>query len=145
MSRLPTRQRSDSPLSPWDVADRLLEDAFVRSPFGTESAEPALDVYETDNEVVVKAMLPGMDPDDVEVTMTGDTLTIRGEVKEEEEEERRNYIYRERRYGKFSRRVRLPKVDSENIDAEFENGLLTIKLGKPEEKQSKSIKVKAKD
>ena len=145
MSRLPTRRRVERPFSLFDAADRLLEDAFVRSPFGEEPGTPALDMYETDDEVVVEATLPGVDPKDVEVTLGGDTLTIRGETKAEEEEEERNYIFRERRYGRFSRVIRLPEIDVEQVDAEFENGTLTVRLAKPEESKPKLIKIKAKD
>lgn len=89
--------------------------------------------------------MPGVKPEDIDITITGDTLTIKGEVKAEEKVEKANYIRRERRYGAFSRSLTLPtSVVAEKAKAEFENGVLTLTLPKAEEVKPKTIKVKAK-
>lgn len=128
--------------------DRLFEDSFVRpSRLWPELAgeEPALDMYQTDKDVVVKASLPGLKPEEVDVSITGDVVTIKGEHKEEEEVKEADYFRRERRYGAFSRSVALPaSVKTEKAEAVFENGILTLTLPKTEAVKPKQIKVKAK-
>jgi HSP20 family protein len=102
-------------------------------------------MYETDDAVVVKAAIPGVDPKDVEINVTGDTLTIRGEIRKEEEVKEENYLRRERYYGSFCRSFLLPtRVVADDAEAVFENGVLTLTLPKAEEVKPKSIKVKAK-
>lgn len=130
-----------------EAMDRLFEESFVRPgrliPFGGQEML-AIDMYETDDEVVVKTAVPGVAPEDMDITITGDTLTIRGETKTEEKEERRNYIRRERRYGSFSRSVTLPGgLQTDQADAVFEQGVLTLTIPKAEEVKPKAIKVKA--
>jgi len=130
--------------------DRLFEDTFVRpsrflAAFG-ETAMPALDVYQTPNEVVVKAALPGVKPGDVNIDITGDTLTIRGEHKADQEIKKEDYLYQERRYGSFSRSVVLPSgLEPDKAEATMEDGILTITIPKAEEIKPKTIKVKAKE
>jgi HSP20 family protein len=105
----------------------------------------AVDMYETDQDVVVKSAVPGIKPDDIDITITGDTLTIKGETKAEEKVEETNYIRQERRYGAFARSLPLPTaIVAEKAKAEFEDGMLTLTLPKAEEVKPKSIKVKAK-
>ena len=132
-----------------EAMDRLFEESFVRpragwlAPLGAESL--ALDVYETDQDVVVKSSVPGVKPEDIDITITGDTLTIKGETKAEEKVEKANYIRQERRYGSFSRSLTLPTtVVAEQAKAEFENGVLTLTLPKAEEVKPKTIKVETK-
>ncbi len=129
--------------------DRLFEDAVVRPGFGWVAplgvANLALDVYETKDEVVVKAALPGLKPDQVEITMTGGTLTIRGETQEENDVKEEDYLRKERRYGSFSRAVTLPNgLQADQAEATFNNGMLTLKIPKSEQVKPKTIKVKAK-
>jgi HSP20 family protein len=91
--------------------DRALEESFrpLRVLRGFEEIAPLpIDIYHTPNEVVVKASLPGVKPEDVDITISGDTLTIKGETKTEEEVKREDYLYQERRYGSFSRTIALP-------------------------------------
>ncbi|MFO7742397.1 MAG: Hsp20/alpha crystallin family protein [Anaerolineae bacterium] len=132
-----------------EAMDRLFEESFVR-PRGADLAPRvrgtlAVDMYETDEDVVVKASVPGIDPEDLDISITGDTLTIRGESRAEEEVEEDNYIYRERRYGAFSRAVTVPtSVEADKAEAEFEDGVLTLRLPKTEEVKPKAIKVKTK-
>jgi len=94
--------------------------------------------------VVVKVAIPGVKPEDIDITVTGDTLSIKGEAKEETEVKRENYIRQERRYGAFSRSVTLPSgVETEKAEASFENGILTLNIPKAEEVKPKVIKVKS--
>ncbi len=104
---------------------------------------PSLDVYEEKDSVVVKAELPGMKKEDVEVTLTGETLTIKGEKKEDKEVKEDDYYRRERSYGSFVRSVGLPcEVKSDEIKASFKDGVLEIRMPKTEEAKKKSIAVK---
>jgi HSP20 family protein len=131
-----------------DAMNRLFEESFLR-PGAFAAPETALatplDVYETDNSVVLKAAVPGVKPEDLDVTITGDVLTIKGEYKEETQPERkRNYIRQERCYGNFSRTLTLPTaIDANNVSATFENGILTLEMPKKENVKPKSIKINA--
>jgi len=131
-----------------DAMDRLFEESFVRpSRFFADGGRGQLpiDMYQTANEVVVKATLPGFKPDEVDISVTGDTLNIKAEHKEEQEIKDEDYFYRERRYGSFMRSVPIPvQVKSDKAEAVFENGVLTLTLPKAEEVKPKQIKVKAK-
>lgn len=103
---------------------------------------PRLDMTETKDNIVVKADIPGLEPKDLDVSLVGDTLTIKGEKKEEraEKDEHRHLV--ERRYGAFSRMVRLPAaVAPDKIKASFKNGVLTITLPKTEEAKQKAIPI----
>ncbi len=130
--------------------DRLFEDSVVRpsgalATFGEARAVPALDVYQTDSEIVVKLALPGVKPEEVNIDITGDTLTIKGESKAKQEIKKEDYLYQERRYGAFSRSVVLPAgLKSDKAEAVMEDGVLTLSIPKAEEVKPKSIKVKAK-
>jgi HSP20 family protein len=105
----------------------------------------ALDMYETDNDLVVKAVLPGVDPSKVNVSLSGDTLTIRADFGQEKENENATYHIRERRYGTFSRSILVPiAVNADQAKAEYENGVLTLTLPKAETVKPKLITVKAK-
>lgn len=132
-----------------DAMDRLLGESFIRpwSGLGTFFGGEALavDMYETEQEVVVEATVPGVEPEEIDVQVTGSTLTIRGERKGEKKEEKASYIYQERTFGSFSRSVTLPtEVDVDKATAEFEHGVLTLTLPKSEAVKPKSIKIKTK-
>jgi HSP20 family protein len=103
-----------------------------------------VDLFETDREVVVKASLPGVKPQDVEVSVTGDSLTIRGESRHEEKVEEENYFRQEIRYGAFARVVPLPSaVRVDGAEAAYRDGVLTVTLPKAEEARAKTIRVRA--
>jgi HSP20 family protein len=129
--------------------DRLFEDSFVsplgwRTISGGDSITPALDVHETDDHLVVTAALPGVKPDDVEITMVGQTLTLRGETKAGEDVEKDQYLYRERRYGTFSRTLQLPvRVEGDRAEATFADGILTLRVPKAEEVKPRQIRITA--
>ena len=127
--------------------DRLWDDYFGagRRAFRMEEAWlPAVDVSETGDKVTVKAEIPGMEAKDIEISMVGDTLTIKGEKKAETEEKEENYHMVERTYGSFSRAMKLPAVvDAEEVEATYKNGVLTVVLPKKEEVKPKAIEIKA--
>jgi len=129
-----------------EAMDRLFDDAFTR-PLGLSgvSAMPAIDLYQTTDEVVVKASLPGLKADDVQITVTDDVLTLRGEFKQESERKDATYHIREQHSGVFERSVMLPTdVQTEKAKADFQDGILTITLPKAEAVKPKTITVKAK-
>jgi HSP20 family protein len=106
---------------------------------------PSLDIAETKNEVVVKAELPGMDPKDINVSLSDGMLTIKGEKKQEREEKEENYHLVERSYGSFTRSVALPKeVKNDKVSASYKNGVLRIVLPKSEEAKQKEVKIEVK-
>lgn len=108
-------------------------------------SSPSMDMYQTDNDVVIKATLPGVKPDDISISITGDMLNISGEIQQEEEHKEARYHLRERRYGSFSRSIPLPtSVQADKANADFENGVLTLTLPKAEEVRPKTINVKTK-
>lgn len=132
-----------------DAMDRLFDDAFTRpwglSDGGRGMGMPAVDMYQTDDDVVVKTAIPGIKPEDVQISVTGDTLTIKGEVKESNDSKEKAYHIREQRWGSFERTLTLPTdVKADKAQADFENGILTVTLPKAEEVKPKTITVKAK-
>jgi len=133
-----------------NAMDRMFEDSIVvpriQSITNGGEAPMALDVYQTDEEVVIKASLPGVKPEDVDISITGDTVTIKGEMKEETEVKEENYLHRERRYGTFSRVVQVPaSIQEDKAEATFEDGILKLSLPKAEETRPRQIKVKARN
>lgn len=132
-----------------NAMDRLFEESFVRpTRFWPELGieEIPIDMYQTDNDVVVKASLPGTKPDEVDISITGDTITIKGERKKEKEVKEENYFYKERRYGAFSRSIVLPlPVKGDKAEATFDDGVLTVTIPKAEEVKPRTIKIKTKE
>jgi len=131
--------------------NRLLGEPFgALAPVGEEpwslaTWAPACDIYETDNEIVVKAELPEIKREDVHVTLENNVLTIRGERKLEEKTEQKNYRRVERSYGEFVRSFTLPTfVDPTKINAEFKDGMLRVVLAKREEAKPKQVEIKVK-
>ena len=130
-----------------EAMDRLFDDAFTR-PISLRdggASTPAIDMYQTDDEVVVKAALPGFKAEDVQINVTGEVLTIVGELKHEEEQKDKAWHIREQRWGSFERSIALPTdVVADRANADFNSGVLTITLPKAEEVKPKTITVKAK-
>ena len=127
-----------------DQINRLFNESFDRS--GEESSlttwAPAVDIYETEHELVVKADLPEVDPKDLDIRVENNILTIRGERKFEKKVDEDNYLRVERSYGSFARSFTLANtVNSEAIKAEYQNGVLTLTIPKREEAKPKQIKV----
>jgi HSP20 family protein len=124
----------------------LFKEAF--SPFSGESElstrtwAPPVDIYETENDIVLKAELPGVDPKDVEVKVEDNTLYLKGERKFEKEVANENYHRVERSYGSFARSFSLPNsINTEKVKAEFKDGLLTLTLPKREEAKPRTVKI----
>ncbi len=142
------------PLREMEEMERRFEDIFGRSlipemwrRLQTEGRAwtPAIEVFEKEDKYVVKAELPGTKQEDLDISVTGDTLTIRGEKKAETEVKDENYICRESSYGSFHRSIGLPSnIDSQKIEASFEDGVLEISLPKAVEVKAKKVSVSAK-
>jgi HSP20 family protein len=131
-----------------EAMDRLFDDAFTRPLSirdGWNMSTPAIDMYQTENDVVVRASIPGIKADEVQINITGDVLTLKGEVKQEEERKDKAWHIREHRFGSFERSVALPTaVKPDQAEAVFENGILTVTLPKADEVKPKTINIKAK-
>ncbi|MBF0217148.1 MAG: Hsp20/alpha crystallin family protein [Candidatus Omnitrophica bacterium] len=122
-------------------------DRWDEKPYGIlESAwSPAIDVFDSKDNILVKADIPGMKKEDIEVSVHGDTLSIKGEKKEEKEVKEKDFVKTERFYGSFTRSLRLPsEVDSEKVTATYKDGVLELTLAKREETKPKQIKIEIK-
>ena len=126
--------------------DRLWDSFFERRPARTEEESeflPALDLAETDNELVVKCEVPGLEPKDIDISISDGMLTIKGEKKQEREEKEEDYHLVERSYGSFMRSIMLPtEVKQDKINASYKNGVLKVILPKSEEAKKKEVKIK---
>lgn len=130
-----------------DEMNRMFDRALVPSAErrGGVFLAPPIDIVDNDSEVVVRAELPGLDKDQIQVSLVGNTLTIKGEKRSETEEKEENYYRRERSFGSFERIMDLPEnVDTSKTDASFKNGVLEIRLAKKEEAKPKQVEVKVK-
>ncbi len=129
------------------TVDRLFDNA---SP-DHEWAQPALwglavDMVENKDDFIVKASIPGINPEDLDISYADDTLTIKGEVKSDNEVKENQYHLRERRYGSFARSITLPiKIIGDAIEASYQNGIVTLRLPKAEEVKPKRIAIKVGD
>ena len=125
--------------------NRLFDDSFIRDRSAHADLAtwaPAVDIYETENELVVKAELPDLQEKDIDVRISNNTLTIRGERKFDKDIKEDNFLRIERAYGSFMRSFSLPNtVSSDNIRAEYRNGVLTLHMAKREESKPKQIKI----
>jgi len=143
--------RDLTPFSDFDRMRREMDkvwDTFLEGDVWKESKEdsvwlPSVDVSETKNDLVVKAELPGMDPKDIDITLSDGHLMIKGQKRHEKEEKDEDYHSVERSYGSFVRAVHLPKeVKHDKISASYKNGVLKIVLPKSEEAKTKEVKIK---
>lgn len=127
-----------------DAMERLFDESLW-APFGVSRgmsrAFPEVDVSETDDEVIVRANVPGMDPKDVNVEVTDNTLSLSGTIAKEDEEKDENYHRVERVHGSFSRQLRLPEIDPESVTAKSKDGLLTITLKKSDAQKRRKIEI----
>ncbi len=130
-----------------DAMDRLFEDSFIRPSQwvnGNGAFAVPVDLWETSEAYHLRADVPGLTPDDLDINATQDTITITGEVKAEAPAENDVWLRRERRYGKFTRSFTLPlQIDANKVDATFENGTLHLVMPKADEVRPKQIKVRA--
>ncbi|MBP1693167.1 MAG: putative small heat shock protein [Chloroflexi bacterium] len=128
-----------------NAMDHLFNSAFVGPDFvwQPETLGIPMDVVENDDAYIVKASLPGIKPEELEITYNNNVLTVKGETKDEKEVDENRYHLRERRYGSFSRSISLPSnVKADKIQADYEQGVLTLTLPKAEEAKPKRIQVK---
>lgn len=158
-----TKERETKAMTPWrpfmDLSrwehemDRMMDDFFTRRmrPWwperwlsrDSEIVTPTVDVYEEKDDIVVKAELPGMDKNDIEVNISDSELTLKGEKKKEEKIEQKDYYRCERSYGAFFRSVELPKgVQADKVKASFKNGILEVRIPKSEEAKTREVKIK---
>ncbi|MCC6543304.1 MAG: Hsp20/alpha crystallin family protein [Nitrospirae bacterium] len=160
MNRKPVPWRGPSEISRMaKEMERFAEDSFGRGwgqrgmPFLRRwqalkraeewAAAPKVDVYEEDNDVVIKTEVPGMDKDEIEISLEGNTLTLKGEKKKEEKIEDKDYSYSERYFGSFTRTIELPAdVQADKVTAALKNGVLNIRLPKVESAKKKEVKIK---
>jgi HSP20 family protein len=141
-----------APLSTLRAEMERLFDSFMRDPrsvlewpFGQRGWEPTVDVAENDQEVTVRAEVPGIKPEELTVTVSGNQLVLAGEKKEESEDKGKGYHRVESRYGSFRRSIPLPEVvDQSQVEAEYANGVLTIHLKKSPAAAPKKVEVKIK-
>ncbi len=160
MSLIPWRNKSKDPVRPETPPlatlraeiDRLF-DAVTRDPLraldwafaGSREWSPTVDVAESDSEFTVRAEIPGIDPTELDVNITGDQLVLAGEKKESSEKKGKDFYQSESRYGSFRRSIPLPQsVDPEKVEAEYANGVLTIHLKKIQTSPPKRVEVKVK-
>lgn len=145
-------RRTSDPFTDLNSLRRQMDEVFNRSlgqffDNGSEtmgSWAPAMDVLEREDEVVLRAELPGLGEEDVEITIENNTLSLRGEKRFEEADDKGAYRRVERRYGSFYRSFSLPStVDQDAVDANFRNGVLEIRLPKVEQAKPRKITVKA--
>ena len=141
----------------WEPRRRLIRNLFddffdmVQSPTlarrgwpNGDMREPAIDLIDSKNELIVKAELPGVKKEDVTISLVNNSLTIKGEMEKEEETKKEAYSRRERAYGTYTRTVSLPmEIDSDKMRAKFKNGVLEISLPKKTETQSREITIEA--
>ena len=136
LSLMPEMDLFDRMLSEWPLPSLLSEERVV---------VPAFDISETEKEYVISGEIPGIDPKDLEVTLTDGILSIKGEKKHESEDKEENYHRVERHYGSFQRSFRLPdNINREKLDASYKDGILKLTLPKSEESEVKKIEVKEK-
>jgi HSP20 family protein len=144
-------------LNPFEEMERLMESHFPRNWFRSslwdypswgdlssrlEVVRPKVDLIDRDHDIVIKAEMPGVDKDDIDISVTRNTVTIKGETSHEEEEEKGDFYRKEMTRGSFSRRLTLPAdVDEEKAKAEFKDGVLELTLPKVEKAKRRKIKV----
>jgi HSP20 family protein len=160
MSLIPWRNKSQAPVRAESTPlatlrneiDRLFE-SVLRDPFGaldwafqgSRGWMPSVDVAESDDEFTVRAEIPGIDPKELEVNITGSQLVLAGEKKESSEKKAKDFYQSESRYGSFRRAIPLPpSVDPEKVDADYANGVLTIRLKKAQTTPPKKVEIKVK-
>jgi HSP20 family protein len=127
-----------------DAMNHLVAESFVRPQGGHNAIQPAVNLYETDGEYVLRVSAPGLNPDNFEITAQQNVLTIQGHIQEEQQEEGARYHVREQRFGEFLRTVRFPTpIDAEKIQASLANGILTVRVPKSEAAKPRRISVQA--
>ena len=144
MSSLMRWNANRNALTMSEALDRLFDEAFVM-PHNGNFSSPNIDLVENEDNLVVKAEIPGFKPENVDIRVEGNLLSLRGEYHEESEKKEGQYHYKERRQNSFNRSIPLPvEVNAEQATAEFDNGVLTVTLPKNETAKPKRINITAK-
>ncbi len=141
---LPTLRRPNDRMATPNMRffDRFFDDFGFPELSDDKQWLPTIDVSETDDHVIVRAEVPGMDKKDINITMSEGLLTIQGEKKQEKKEEKENYRFVERRYGSFSRSLRIPNgVDANKVDASYKDGVLKVAIPRSEPEKSRKIEI----
>ncbi len=133
----------------WDqvfpASRRFLKELPVKALLERDTAPPAIDIIERPEAVVIRAEMPGVDKENIDISLQENALTISGKIEEDKEEKKEDFYYSERSYRSYSRTVELPcKVNSEKIKAGLKNGILTVTLPKAEDVKAKKITVEVK-
>jgi HSP20 family protein len=133
---------SGQPLSLERLFESFFDDGWSVSP-GALAVVPALDMVEGEKEITVRAEIPGLDPQDIDIQVSGDVLSIAGEKKQQVQESRESWYHAERRFGQFRRVVRLPAaVDADKVSADYDNGVLVVHLPLSAESRPRRIEVR---
>lgn len=133
----PKKQEEEKP----ELIGTDTEEQWIESDY--EEGQLAIDVYETEGEIVIKSTMAGVKPEDIDISINNDMLTVRGRREESANIKEENYLYKECYWGSFSRSIILPtEVDNKNIDAELENGVLTVTLKKISHDKKIEVNVK---
>jgi HSP20 family protein len=149
MALVRRRDRQGAPLTRLqdemnDLFGRFFEDWPLAGLTRTGSWWPALDISERDDAVVLQAEVPGMKPEDIDISVQNNHLTLSGEKKETDERKEGEFYHSERRYGTFRREIALPSgVDADKVEAKYRDGVLTVTLPKSEEAKPRKIEVKS--
>ncbi len=145
------KRESGGTVTPFREMERWLDETFRRPFFGGRSVRPfeeqeimpAVNIFEDDGQVVVKAELPGIKKEDLDITLTDDTISIAGEKKQEDEVKKKDYYRYESSYGSFCRTFTLPsEVQTDKVESKMQDGVLEIRIPKTEEAKMKEVKVK---
>ena len=148
-SRTPSRTRQPAFYGLESLVERVLRDPFLAAAQGdllNQAVDwtPSMDVAETESGITVKMEVPGVDPEQLDINISGHTLTVQGEKAEESEENRKGFYHSERRFGSFKRVIELPKtVNPDSVTAEHKNGIVTISLKKSANGNAKKVTVTA--
>ncbi len=140
-----TSQKQNENNSPWSEGKQNINKEYedADEPLINEEGQLAIDVYETQKKIIIKSTIAGVKPENLDISLNNDMLTIRGKREMNKKVKEENYLYQECYWGSFSRSIIMPvEVDSKNIDATLENGILTIALQKIKHEQNIPIKVK---
>ncbi len=134
------------PWRPFGDLDKFFEENWFLPTFPSiRIPEPAMDIYETDKEVIAEVNLPGIDPEKIDVSVKNQVLTVSGKSEEKKEEKEKGYWRREIRKGLFERMIRLPvPIKEDKVEANYEKGILKIVMPKAEIKKEKTVKIKVK-
>jgi len=128
--------------NPWREMEAIFPTSWLSDEFGMGRWEPAVDILDNKDKIVIKAELPGVDKKDIKIDLKDHVLTLKGERSYENEVKEDNYYHRERTFGKFQRSFRLPlDLDPDKIKADYQDGVLRIEIPKPEEEKPKQITV----